>query len=187
MERKFEILIVDDDVHLASNIRRILEVEGYNTMVTHDGQTALALCREKTFDLALIDIELPSTLVLELILKLAKLSPLMEYIVIIGHASLETTVEVTALRHLVAYETKPLNMYHLLSLIIQVVERKQLERKMVEYEELDKLKSDLLSTVSHELYTPLAIFKGYSTMLVDYNRRLRPRPVCSRSISQIAL
>ncbi len=52
-------------------------------------------------------------------------------------------------------------------------ERQQLERKVVEYEELDRLKSDLLSTVSHELRTPLAAIKGYTTMLLDYDRRLR--------------
>jgi len=52
-------------------------------------------------------------------------------------------------------------------------EHKQVERKIVEYEELDKLKSNLLSTVSHELRTPLATIKGYSTMLLDYDRRLK--------------
>ena len=55
---------------------------------------------------------------------------------------------------------------------MDITERKQLERKMVEYEEINKLKSDLLSTVSHELRTPLATIKGYSTMLVDYDQRL---------------
>jgi len=55
-----------------------------------------------------------------------------------------------------------------------ITERKQLWKKMVEYEELDKLKTSLLSTVSHELRTPLAIIKGYSTMLLDYDRRLSP-------------
>lgn len=44
------------------------------------------------------------------------------------------------------------------------------ERK--KYEEMDKLKSDLLSMVSHELRTPLATIKGYSAMLVDYDDRL---------------
>lgn len=52
-------------------------------------------------------------------------------------------------------------------------ERKQAEERAAEYEGLDKLKSNLLSTVSHELRTPLAIIKGYSTMLVDYDRRIR--------------
>jgi len=53
-----------------------------------------------------------------------------------------------------------------------VTERRQAERKVVEYEELNKMKSDLLSTVSHELRTPLATIKGYSTMIIDYYNRL---------------
>ena len=47
---------------------------------------------------------------------------------------------------------------------MDITERKVLEKRITEYEELDKLKSDLLSTVSHELRVPLATIKGYSTM-----------------------
>jgi signal transduction histidine kinase len=50
-------------------------------------------------------------------------------------------------------------------LIVETAERKK-------YEELNKLKSDLLSMVSHELRTPLATIKGYATMLVNYNDKL---------------
>jgi two-component system CheB/CheR fusion protein len=56
--------------------------------------------------------------------------------------------------------------------IMDVTELKYLERKVVEYEELSKMKSDLLSTVSHELRTPLATIKGYATMILDYFSRL---------------
>ncbi len=58
-------------------------------------------------------------------------------------------------------------------IVVDITELKQLEKRVVEYEELSELKSNLLSTVSHELRTPLAIIKGYSTMLLDYDRRLR--------------
>jgi PAS domain S-box-containing protein len=57
-----------------------------------------------------------------------------------------------------------------------ITERKQAEEirsKILEYEELDRFKSDLLSTVSHELRTPLVAIKGYTTMLLDYDRKLR--------------
>ena len=53
------------------------------------------------------------------------------------------------------------------------ITRNNLEKKMIEYEELDKLKTNLLSTVSHELRTPLATIKGYVTLLLDYDRRLK--------------
>jgi PAS domain S-box-containing protein len=56
--------------------------------------------------------------------------------------------------------------------LMDITERKYLERKVVEYEELSQMKSNLLSTVSHELRTPLATIKGYSTMIIDYYTRL---------------
>ncbi|MDP2931594.1 MAG: PAS domain S-box protein [Chloroflexota bacterium] len=67
-----------------------------------------------------------------------------------------------------------------------ITERRQLERKIYEYEELNKLKGNILSTVSHELRTPLATIKGYSTMLLDYERKLRPgeKRECLESIDK---
>ncbi len=56
--------------------------------------------------------------------------------------------------------------------LMDITERKYLERKITEYEELSKMKSNLLATVSHELRTPLATIKGYSTMILDYYARL---------------
>ncbi|MFH2098070.1 MAG: response regulator, partial [Pseudomonadota bacterium] len=58
-EREFEILIVDDDMGLALNLKGILEEKGYPVAVAHDGQAAHALFREKIFDLALVDLKLP--------------------------------------------------------------------------------------------------------------------------------
>jgi len=60
---------------------------------------------------------------------------------------------------------KPSGMW---SIVRDITEHK----KISEYEELDRLKSKLLSTVSHELRTPLSIVKGYSTMLLKYESRL---------------
>ena len=60
----------------------------------------------------------------------------------------------------------------ILGSIMDITERKYLERKVIKYEELSKLKSDLLSTISHELRTPLATIKGYSSMILDYSSKL---------------
>jgi signal transduction histidine kinase/DNA-binding response OmpR family regulator len=60
--------------------------------------------------------------------------------------------------------------------LARIIESKQAEEariKMLEYDEMNKLKTNLLSIVSHELRTPLTTIKGYSTMLLDYDRRLK--------------
>jgi PAS domain S-box-containing protein len=130
MERALAILVVDDNTELVSNLQDVLEAEGYNTALAHDGQTALSLDGRKIFDLALIDIRLPDISGVELIQKLAKLSPEMEYIIITGHASLESAIEAVGRRDVIAYITKPLNMDHLLALVKQVTERKQVEEML---------------------------------------------------------
>ncbi len=56
--------------------------------------------------------------------------------------------------------------------IQDITEHRTLEKKVVEYQELNEMKNNLLSTVSHELRTPLAIIKGYSTLLLDYDEKL---------------
>lgn len=56
----------------------------------------------------------------------------------------------------------------IISVTRDITERK----KAHQYEEMDRLKTNLLSAVSHELRTPLASIKGYSTLLLDYSDRL---------------
>jgi signal transduction histidine kinase len=45
-------------------------------------------------------------------------------------------------------------------------------REIETYRELDRLKSELLQTVSHELRTPLGAIKGFTTTLMEHDRRL---------------
>jgi K+-sensing histidine kinase KdpD len=56
--------------------------------------------------------------------------------------------------------------------IEDVTKQVQTENKLTKYEELSNLKSDFLAKVSHELRSPLATIKGYSTMLLEYDKRL---------------
>lgn len=130
MDGKFEILIVDDDVRLASNLRDILEGKGYKAAVAHDGQTALALSGEMVFDLVFIDIRLPDMPGVEVVDKLANLSPGTEYVIITGHATLETAIEAVGNRNIVAYQTKPFDMDYLLTLTSQIIRRRQAEEGM---------------------------------------------------------
>jgi len=68
---------------------------------------------------------------------------------------------------------KEKNRWH----FVESIERKQAEEKARELallKKLDQMRTNLLANVSHELRTPLATIKGYSTMILDYDKRLRP-------------
>ncbi len=53
------LLIVDDEPDIREIIRRYAELEGYETAEASDGFEALSLCRERDFDVAVMDIMMP--------------------------------------------------------------------------------------------------------------------------------
>ena len=54
-----QILIVEDEEHIADGLKFNLEAEGYETQIAHDGETALELLDESSFDAVVLDIILP--------------------------------------------------------------------------------------------------------------------------------
>ncbi|MFC1945910.1 PAS domain S-box protein [Chloroflexota bacterium] len=56
--------------------------------------------------------------------------------------------------------------------ITEVREAEKARQQMEEYRELDRLKTNILATVSHELRTPLAAIRGYTTLMLEYERQL---------------
>jgi DNA-binding response OmpR family regulator len=54
-----QILIVEDEEHIADGLKFNLEAEGYETQIAHDGETALDLLDESSFDAVVLDIMLP--------------------------------------------------------------------------------------------------------------------------------
>ena len=53
------VLIVDDEPHVRRLLSQVLERDGYEVLEAEDHHTALAAIRNRSADLALIDIDLP--------------------------------------------------------------------------------------------------------------------------------
>ncbi len=135
MQKRFNILIIDDNRELVQNLTDILDANGFRTAVASDGHSAQKICRKRQFDLALVDIKLPDIDGLRLVEKLTELRPEIEYIIITGHGSLENAVEAVRQRKIAAFEIKPLDMSRILVFIRQIAERKKAEDKLRHYKE----------------------------------------------------
>ncbi|NWF91295.1 MAG: response regulator [Syntrophaceae bacterium] len=56
---KKKILVVDDEPDLVETVRFPLEIEGFNVLVSYNGEDALNLARKENPDLILLDLMLP--------------------------------------------------------------------------------------------------------------------------------
>jgi DNA-binding response OmpR family regulator len=54
-----KILIVDDEVDLVETVRFPLEIEGFDTLVSYNGEDALNQARKEKPDLIILDLMLP--------------------------------------------------------------------------------------------------------------------------------
>ena len=56
-----KILIVDDEVHVCTALGDILAADGHSISTVTSGDSALELCKTRTFDLIFLDFYLPDT------------------------------------------------------------------------------------------------------------------------------
>ena len=155
-----KVLVVDDELSVATTIKAILELDGSDVTAVTSGAEALAQLREHEFDVVLTDLRLDDLDGIEILRETQKLWPDTVAIMLTGYASLESAV--AALRSgAYDYLIKPSDVEELRATIGRALERRQLRQRLVELEQLDKLKTQFLSMASHELRTPLTAVTGF--------------------------
>ena len=56
---RYRVLVVEDDLTIAGNLYRFLEVNGFVPDVAYDGRTALRMLQDQRFDAMVLDVGLP--------------------------------------------------------------------------------------------------------------------------------
>ena len=155
-----KILVVDDEQSVATTIKAILQLDGNEVTAVTSGKEALDLLARQEFDVVLTDLRLDDLDGIEVLRETQKLWPDTVSIMLTGYASLESAV--TALRSgAYDYLIKPSDVDELRATVGRGLERRRLRQRLVELEQLDKLKTQFLSMASHELRTPLTAVSGF--------------------------
>jgi DNA-binding response OmpR family regulator len=87
------ILIVDDDLGVRITLQKILSKGGYEVMTAAGGDEAMQLAREKSFDLALVDLIMPGIDGIETMRRLREASPETVIIMLTAHGTMESAIE----------------------------------------------------------------------------------------------
>ena len=100
------ILVIDDEVAVNNNIRKILHKKGYHVDQAISKAEALEKIHGQSYKLVLLDLKIPGVKGLELLQAIREKRPETMVIIITGYASIETAVE-TARIGAVDYLAKP--------------------------------------------------------------------------------
>jgi len=112
------ILIVDDDKSILNTFTRILRKQGYEVATAETEQETLEKLKEQTYDLILIDVNLPDANGTDLLSRIHASYPKTVKIAITGFPRLDDAMK-TIDRGATAYLVKPIKPEDLIELIAE--------------------------------------------------------------------
>ncbi len=167
----YRILIVDDEKSQREQLSGFLKKQGFNVTTAESGMEAISLCKDKSFEVALIDLKMPGMDGIELLKKLKESNPEIQVIMMTAYGSVDTAVDAMKLGAY-HYVNKPINLEELKLNINKALEgyhilvenkylKEQLEEKYKDVHIIGNSKAikEVLSTVSR-------VAKTKSTVLV---------------------
>ena len=124
MSGKPKVLIVDDEERFRTTMAKLLAVNGLAVTAVGSGKAALEELGAKPYDVITLDIRMPGMSGLEALAEIKKVNPTVEVIILTGHASVDTAVEIMKLGGY-EYLLKPTSTDELMNKIDAAFERKQ--------------------------------------------------------------
>lgn len=165
-----KVLCVDDEIHNLEALERLLRKQ-YTTVKASSGSEALQKLKEHSFSLIISDQKMPQMTGVEFFMEAKKLQPDAVRVLLTGYTDLESVIGAINQGQIFRYITKPWEPEEFLGIVRQAVEVFEMKKTIAEQNEelrsLDKLKSDFMILVNHELKTPLTGIFSFVQLLQE--------------------
>ncbi len=129
MDEKQSILLVDDDQEFRKAMKKMFERSGYSVTLAADGQEALNILSEETFDLIISDLRMPNLNGMQLMEELKKKGVKIPVIFITAFGEVESYMD---LMNLGAFEyiNKPVKGQEILNVARKALETRGNSRRV---------------------------------------------------------
>jgi DNA-binding NtrC family response regulator len=124
--RRGRLMVIDDEEDLREMLEFLLSREGFEVVTVDSGMAALALARERTFDLAITDLKMPGMNGIETLTALKALDPSVQVIIATGYATEQAAAECIR-RGAYAYLRKPFELAELRAVVDRALEQRARE------------------------------------------------------------
>lgn len=171
MKQTTNILIVEDDPLVLRGFETILKQDGYKIFPVNNGQKALDLISQQSFDIVLTDLKMEGINGLDILEEVKKISPDTPVIVITGYESLDSAV--CALRGgAYDYLIKPCQDNDLKLTIKRGLEKRKLEKELLGLATTDSLtklynRNYFLSRFEEEFEKAVRYKNNISCVMID--------------------
>lgn len=123
---KFKLLIVDDEEDFLETIIKRLKTRGIDVTGVESGYKALEVLESRAPDVIILDVKMPGMDGIETLREIKKKKPLIEVIMLTGHASVESGIQGMQLGAF-DYVMKPVALDELLEKVRQAYDRKLIQ------------------------------------------------------------
>ena len=125
------LLWVDDEIELLKAHLMFLEKKGYEVVTVSNGTDAIDLCRERSFDLVLLDEQMPGLSGLETLQKMKELQPSLP-VVMVTKSEEENIMEQAIGQKIADYLIKPVNPNQILLTLKKNIHRREIETEVTQ-------------------------------------------------------
>lgn len=138
MNHVIKLLIVDDETRFLEALARRLGKRGFSVTTATNGTDALDTARKEKFDIALLDLKMPGMDGGELLRSLKAEHRFLEAVILTGHGSLESAVELTR-SGAFTYLPKPYEIEKLVEVLKDAYEARLKHKFAADQEKLDRI------------------------------------------------
>ncbi len=130
MERKVNILVIDDEIETLKAIKKALNRDGYSVIAVDNGKEGIEILEREDIDLVITDLKLPDVDGMEILKRGLRINPDIAVIMITAYGTIENAVDAMKMGA-VDYVLKPIDIYDLRLRVDKAISAKNMRKEIV--------------------------------------------------------